>query len=62
MWVLVFIAFVDQEEVVASTIGTYETMHECFSNRDMLSETAGKGNGYFYSGSQAICIHRKPTV
>ena len=35
---------------------TFETMQDCFSARDSLSNTVGKGSGYFNLGQQAICI------
>ena len=58
MWTLVYIVFIGG--VLESTVvDTYETMYECFTNREALSYEVGKSDGYFKSGSQAVCVYRE---
>lgn len=56
MWTLVFVALIGSN-VEAATIGTYTTMYECFEERENLSNTIGKGQGYFKPSTQAVCIY-----
>jgi hypothetical protein len=35
---------------------TFENFYECFEARESLSNEIGKGGGYFYPNSQAVCI------
>ena len=58
MWTLVFIVFIGGE-LESTVVDTYETMYECFAEREALSLEVGKGNGYFKPGSQAICVYRE---
>jgi hypothetical protein len=55
MWVLVFIYLYDDIPYVEK-YAKYTFMNECFQAREALSEEVGKGNGYFKSGQQAVCI------
>lgn len=49
-----------ENEVVATNVGTYNTMYECFADREQLAVTAGgEGNGYFPLDMQGICIQRE---
>lgn len=57
MWTLVFIVFM-QEEMVASAVGNYPTMYQCFSDREQLAVTAGGSDGHYPPGMQAICVYR----
>lgn len=57
MWILVYI-MINAGEVHSVRVGEpYTTMTECFYARETLSETVGKGNGYFYTNSQAVCVY-----
>ena len=61
MWTLVFIAVsynlkTDYMEPRVEQWYEFDTMYECFAAREALSETLGRGNGYFYPNSQAVCI------
>ena len=59
MWTLIFIVLMENE-VVATNVGTYNTMYECFANREQLAVTAGgESNGYFPLDMQGICIQRE---
>lgn len=58
MWTLVFIVLMENE-VVATNIGTYDTMYECFANREDLAVTAGGNKGYYPLNMQGICIQRE---
>ena len=45
-------------EVFSTTVDLpFADMNECFEARDMLSYQVGKGNGYFFPGSQAVCVY-----
>ena len=55
MWVLVFIYLYDAIPY-AETVTIHDTMTECFSAREALSEEVGRGAGYFNPGQQALCI------
>lgn len=56
MWVLVFIYFYDTIPYVEA-VSKHDSMTECFHARELLSEDAGKGGGYFNPGQQALCIN-----
>lgn len=59
MWTLIFIVLMETE-VVATNVGTYNTMYECFAEREQLAVTAGgEGYGYFPLDMQGICIQRE---
>lgn len=55
MWVLVFIYF-NGTVPHAERVDVGKTMTDCFLAREALSAQIGAGNGYFTSGTQAICI------
>ena len=61
MWTLVFIVFIGGK-LESTVVGTYETMYECFTEREALSYEVGKGNGYFKPDTQAICVFRSPSI
>ena len=47
-------------KVVATNVGTYNTMYECFADREQLAVTAGGDyNGHYPLGMQGICIQRE---
>jgi len=57
MWILVYIV-IQAGQVTSTTVDLpFADMNECFEARDMLSYQIGRGNGYFFPGSQAICIY-----
>ena len=56
MWVLVFIYFYETTPYVKKVTVT-DTMVECFKARDAISVEVGKGDGYFKTGQQAVCIN-----
>jgi hypothetical protein len=60
MWVLVFIYFYDTMPYVEK-VTVADTMENCFLAREALSIEVGKGDGYFKSGQQAICINMNPS-
>jgi len=57
MWTLVFILFVEGT-LESRAMDTYKSMHDCFVNREQLSNKLGKGDGYFPQDAQAICVFR----
>lgn len=57
MWTLVFLVFSDGI-LEPTVIDTYETMYECFGEREKLSYEVGGEQGYFPLDSQAICVAR----
>lgn len=57
MWTLVFIVFME-DELVSTNVGTYETMYECFGNREQLAITAGGKDGHYPADMQGICVKR----
>ena len=57
MWTLVFILFVEGT-LETHVINTYETMYDCFNDREQLSITAGGKDGYFPENMQAVCVYR----
>ena len=56
MWVLVFIYFYEATPYVEK-VTVADTMENCFKARDAISADVGKGNGYFKTGQQAVCIN-----
>ena len=58
MWTLVFI-IIAEVEVEAYNVGTYDTMYECFANREQLAITAGGKRGHYPTNMQGICIKRE---
>ena len=57
MWILVYIV-IQSGEVFSTTVDLpFADMNECFEARDILSYQVGKGNGYFFPGSQAVCVY-----
>lgn len=61
MWMLVFVVIsynVTSNEYEPRVDAWYEfnTVYECFAARDSLSETVGRGDGFFYPNSQAVCV------
>ena len=48
-----------ENEVIATNIGTYDTMYECFANWNDLSVTAGGEKGYYPANMQAVCVKRE---
>lgn len=56
MWALVFIYFYDTTPYV-EPVTLHNSMVECFYAREALADEVGKGNGYFKTGQQAICIN-----
>lgn len=56
MWALVFIYFYDTTPYIEA-VTIHATMVECFHAREALADDVGKGNGYFKTGQQAICIN-----
>ena len=61
MWALVFIYFYDAIPYVEH-VSNHETMTECFQAREYLSAEVGKGDGYFKSEQQALCIGMNPNL
>ena len=63
MWGLVYIKLLFPEpgfyEVDAQMYGQYESMEECFENRDMLLLDMGYINGFPPIESQIVCIQTK---
>ena len=57
MWTLVFLVFIGGE-LESKVLDTYESMYDCFNNREALSFEVGGQDGYFPPNSQAICIYR----
>lgn len=60
MWVLVYIYLNGMNPISINAMGpgvAFNTMYECFEAREQLSVRVGGENGYFPSGSQAICVH-----
>lgn len=57
MWTLVFLIFISGE-LESHVVGSYETMYECFSQREVLSFDLGSSDGYFPLDTQAICVQR----
>ena len=55
MWILVFVYFFEITPYVEKVSG-HSNMIKCFEARDRLAAEVGKGDGYFKSGQQAICI------
>jgi hypothetical protein len=47
-----------EDELVSTNVGTYETMYECFSNREQLAITAGGKDGHYPTDMQGICVKR----
>ena len=60
MWTLVFIVLIGTK-VDANIVGNYESMYDCFDNREQLAVTAGGKNGYFPESMQAVCVYRETT-
>ena len=59
MWVLVYIVLQGTMPVAVNAMGpteTFETINECFVAREKLSATVGGNEGYFPTGSQAVCV------
>ena len=61
MWVLVYIqlffAPVGFYEVDTQILGEYETLIECFTDREyFIIESTGKYDGYPMPNTQAVCI------
>lgn len=57
MWSLVYIFFIAGTPQV-QFMGNYETMFNCFEDREILSQDVGGIEGHFPPGSQAVCIYR----
>ena len=55
MWVLVFIYLYDAIPY-AETVTIHDSMTECFFAREALADEVGRGDGYFKTGQQALCI------
>lgn len=55
-WVLVLIVIANGE-VHTDYIGHYESMTDCFVERELLAFDAGGEEGYFPPGIQGICIN-----
>jgi hypothetical protein len=58
MWTLVFLVFVEGV-LQATAVATYETMYDCFMDREQLVVTAGGIDGRFPPNMQSICIYRE---
>ena len=58
MWTLVFLIFQSTGELEATAVENYQTIYECFADREQLATTAGGDNGYFPPGMQGICVYR----
>lgn len=57
MWILVYIV-IQSGQVTSTTVDLpFSDMNKCFEARDMLSYQVGIGNGYFQSGTQAVCVY-----
>ena len=56
MWALVFIYFYDTVPYV-ELVTKHDDMIECFHAREELAAEVGKGDGYFKTGQQALCIN-----
>lgn len=56
MWTLVFVYFFEVTPYV-DLVSTHTSMADCFQAREALSESHGKGVGYFKPEQQAICIN-----
>lgn len=56
MWTLVFIYLYNTEPFVIK-YDTYESMYDCFGQREVLAFEVGGKDGYFPSGQQALCIY-----
>jgi hypothetical protein len=55
MWTLIFVYFYEEIPYV-ELVSKHSSMYECFNARDNLSIKVGKGNGYFNTGQQSLCI------
>lgn len=56
MWTLVFI-YLFNGEPFAVKYDMYESMYECFQQREILAREVGGVDGYYPSGQQGICIY-----
>jgi len=56
MWFLVLITILSNEPVVEEFY-QYETMEECFSDREYMMDS----DGYPHNGQQAVCIYYDAT-
>ena len=54
-WTLVFIMIVNGEPEVQN-IGTYQSMNDCFHEREKLASKLDGMNGHFPVNYQAVCI------
>ena len=57
MWSLVLIVFLAGTPE-ATFMGNYNSIYDCFEDREYLSVDVGGSDGYFPSGMQAVCIYR----
>jgi len=58
-WMLVYIIVSGNEPLAINAMGpgvTFVDMYECFSAREALSLQVGRGDGYFHTNQQAVCI------
>jgi|TARA_B100000925_G_scaffold156680_1_gene117657 hypothetical protein len=58
-WMLVYIMIAGNEPIAVNAMGPFvyfDTMTECFFQREKLSETIGGRDGHFPPGRQAICV------
>ena len=58
MWYLIFISIVHSTEPTVQNLGAYTSMTDCFSARENLSAQLGSNNGYYPTGTNALCILR----
>lgn len=64
VWILVYIVIQGMEPVAINAMGprvTFPDMVSCFQARESLSAQVGPGQGYFYPGTQAVCIPLQTT-
>ena len=64
-WMLIYIVINGGVPYAVNAQGpyqTFDTMYECFSAREILSESIGIGDGYFKPSQQAVCIRVESNV
>lgn len=62
MWILVYIIINGTTPTAINAMGPnhyFTSMQECFFYREELATTVGGVNGYYPTGSQAICVNVK---
>jgi hypothetical protein len=58
-WILVYVSLTFHGHPIAQELGRYDSMANCFVERELALVSMGSENGYPLEGTQLVCLYAK---